>query len=55
LPDSVLPLEELEKNMIVKALSLYGNNLSKVALVLGLTRQALYRRLEKYEISYHKE
>ena len=52
---SVYPLEELEKNMIVKAMSLYGNNLSKVALSLGLTRQALYRRLEKYGISYNKE
>ncbi|NDV67880.1 sigma-54 dependent transcriptional regulator [Dysgonomonas sp. 25] len=55
LPDSVYPLEELEKNMILKAMSLYGNNLSKVAIALGLTRQALYRRLEKYDISYNKE
>jgi len=54
-PKSVYALEEMEKNMIVKALSLYGNNLSKVALNLGLTRQALYRRLEKYGINYDKE
>lgn len=48
LPDSVYPLDELEKNMIVKALELYGGNLSKVATALGVSRQALYRRLEKY-------
>ena len=49
-PDSVLPLEEMEKTMILKALELYGDNYSKVATALGLTRQALYRRLEKYGI-----
>lgn len=55
LPDSVYPLEELEKSMILKAIALYGNNHSKIALALGLTRQALYRRLEKYGINYIKE
>ncbi len=51
LSDSVYPLDELEKNMIIKAIELYGGNHSKVAIALGLTRQALYRRLEKYGIS----
>ena len=46
----ILPLEEMEKNMIIKALELYGSNYSKVATALGLTRQALYRRMEKYNI-----
>lgn len=50
LPDSVQSLDILEKNMIIKAISLYGGNHSKVATALGLTRQALYRRLEKYGI-----
>lgn len=49
--DSIYPLEELEKNMIVKAMELYGNNHSKIAVALGLTRQALYRRMEKYGIN----
>jgi len=49
--DSIYPLEELEKNMIVKAMELYGGNLSKVATALGVSRQALYRRLEKYGIT----
>ncbi|MDR0363725.1 MAG: sigma-54 dependent transcriptional regulator [Bacteroidales bacterium] len=51
LSDSIYPLEELEKSMIVKAMELYGGNLSKVATALGLTRQSLYRRLEKYGIT----
>ncbi len=48
--NSVQSLDILEKNMILKAISLYGGNHSKVATALGLTRQALYRRLEKYGI-----
>ncbi|MDR1368773.1 MAG: sigma-54 dependent transcriptional regulator [Dysgonamonadaceae bacterium] len=50
LPENIRPLEEMEKNMILKAFKLYGNNYSKIATALGLTRQALYRRLEKYNI-----
>ena len=45
---SVHSLEEIEKQMILRALELYGGNLSKVATALGLSRQAVYRRLEKY-------
>lgn len=43
-----LTLEEMEINMIKKALEFYEGNLSKVAKSLGLSRAALYRRLEKY-------
>ena len=50
--NSVLSLEYIEKDMILKAIKLYGNNHSKIALALGLTRQTLYRRLEKYGINY---
>jgi len=52
---AVYPLDELERNMIIKAMDLYGNNISKVSIALGLTRQALYRRLEKYGISFNPE
>lgn len=48
--DSIHPLEEIERNMILKAAELYGNNLSRIAAALGVSRQALYRRLEKYDI-----
>ena len=48
-PDAaVQPLGESEKSMILRAMELYGGNLSKVALALGLSRQSLYRRMKKY-------
>lgn len=43
-------LEELEKQMIVKALNRYEGNISRASKELGLTRAALYRRMEKYGI-----
>ncbi len=49
-PHSIKSLDKLEKDMILKAIRLYGGNHSKVATALGLTRQTLYRRLEKYNI-----
>jgi Response regulator containing CheY-like receiver, AAA-type ATPase, and DNA-binding domains len=49
--DSVLPLDDVEKSMIVRAMKLYGNNHSKMAIALGLSRPALYRRLDKYGLS----
>lgn len=41
-------LEDMEKNMIVKALKRYNGNITDTARELGLSRAALYRRLEKY-------
>ena len=46
-----LTLEELERQRILQALEQYENNLSQVATALGLSRPALYRRLEKHNIS----
>jgi two-component system NtrC family response regulator len=43
-----MTIEALEKAMIRKSLEHHGGNVSKVALALGLSRAALYRRLEKY-------
>ncbi|MDL2256187.1 sigma-54 dependent transcriptional regulator [Parabacteroides sp. OttesenSCG-928-K15] len=48
--NSVQSLERVEKSMIQKAIGLYGNNVSKIAVALGISRQTLYRRLEKYAI-----
>ena len=47
-----MTLEEMEEAMVRKALEKYNNNISKAAKSLGLTRQMLYRRLEKYNIKY---
>ncbi len=43
-------LLELEKNTILKVLEQHNGNISKAARELGITRTALYRRLDKYNI-----
>lgn len=43
-------LELMEKNAILSAIANSGGNLSRAALNLGISRQALYRRMEKYGI-----
>jgi DNA-binding NtrC family response regulator len=45
-----LTLEEVEKLVIQKALSRFDGNVSQAAKALGLSRSALYRRLETHEI-----
>ncbi len=41
-------LEAVEREVIRKALSKHGGNISRAAEALGLTRKSLYRRIEKY-------
>lgn len=43
-------LEEMERHAIQSAIERYNGNISKAARELGLTRAALYRRMEKYNI-----
>lgn len=43
-----LSLEEVEVSLIKKALARYSGNISQAAEALGLSRSALYRRLQKY-------
>lgn len=50
-----MTLEEMELEMIKRALAFHQNKLSKVARSLGITRFALYRRLEKYGIVVEEE
>ena len=45
-----MTLDESERQQILRTLEKYDNNLTQVATVLGVTRQALYRRLEKHNI-----
>lgn len=45
-----MTLEEIERQTILQALEKHGNNLTQVATALGISRAALYRRLEKYHI-----
>jgi two-component system NtrC family response regulator len=51
-PVGSMTLDEIERAMILKSLEHHGGNLSKVAESLGLSRPALYRRLEKYGITF---
>jgi DNA-binding NtrC family response regulator len=43
-----LDLEEMEKMMVQKAIDTHKGNISRAAAELGLTRAALYRRIEKF-------
>jgi DNA-binding NtrC family response regulator len=45
-----LSLEEVESLLIRKAIDRFGGNISQAADALGLSRSALYRRLQKYGI-----
>ncbi|HNV76766.1 MAG: sigma-54-dependent Fis family transcriptional regulator [Gemmatimonadetes bacterium] len=45
-----LSLEEVEQILIRKALARHGGNVSQAAKALGLSRSALYRRLEHFRI-----
>jgi len=44
------PLSEMEKTAIEKVLFKHHGNISKTAEELGLSRAALYRRIEKYDL-----
>lgn len=43
-------LDEMESEAIREALRRCGGNLSEAAKQLGITRQSLYRRIEKYKL-----
>lgn len=47
-----LNIEQMERKLILKALQLHRGNITKAADDLGLTRAALYRRLEKFNLQY---
>jgi DNA-binding NtrC family response regulator len=45
-----MSMEEVESFLIRKALTRHGNNVSQAANALGLSRSALYRRMQRYGI-----
>jgi len=45
-----MSIEEVESFLIRKALTRYSNNVSQAANALGLSRSALYRRMQRYGI-----
>jgi transcriptional regulator with PAS, ATPase and Fis domain len=51
IPPGGIVLEEVERQLILSALEQSGNNKSKAARLLGLTRDTLRYRLEKYQLT----
>ena len=50
LSNSTLNLSELEKEAIIMAIDESQGNITKAAKKLGITRTALYRRMDKHEL-----
>ncbi|MBC8553128.1 MAG: sigma-54-dependent Fis family transcriptional regulator [Candidatus Brocadiales bacterium] len=50
IPDEGIKLEEVEKGLIINALKKSGQNQTRAAVLLGITRNTLIYRLEKYNI-----
>jgi two-component system NtrC family response regulator len=50
-----LTLEQAERQMIEQVLAQHEGNISRVAKALGLSRAALYRRLEKHGLAAGNE
>ncbi len=51
----LMTLEEMEIQLIRRAMEFHKNRIARVARSLGLSRSALYRRLEKHNIPYDAE
>jgi two-component system response regulator HydG len=47
-PSELVPLEEIERRYILRALEALGGNRTLTAQVLGLDRKTLYRKLRGY-------
>jgi len=45
-----MSIEEIERLLIGKALRRFGGNVSQAAKALGLSRSAMYRRIEKHQL-----
>lgn len=54
-PVGAMTLDQMERQMIERAMAYHHNRVANVARALGITRFALYRRLEKYGIAYQAD
>jgi DNA-binding NtrC family response regulator len=50
-----ITLEQMEIEMVKRAMSFHNNKITRAAASLGITRNALYRRLEKYQIPFNDD
>lgn len=46
--DAIVPLDEMERNMVQMAIDKCNGNLSAAAAQLGITRQTLYNKMKRY-------
>ncbi|MBG6236070.1 DNA-binding NtrC family response regulator [Pedobacter sp. CAN_A7] len=49
-PPTEMALEDMEKMMVQKAIEKHKGNISRASAELGLTRAALYRRIDKFNL-----
>jgi len=49
-----MTLDQMEVEMVKQAMNFHKNRITKAAASLGITRNALYRRLEKYQIPFNE-
>ena len=49
-PDVVLPITELERRAIIHAVKVYNRNMTRVASALGISRNALYQKIKKFDL-----
>jgi DNA-binding NtrC family response regulator len=49
-PSETQPLSDVEREAIVRALQRAGGNKKAAASMLGVSRRALYRRLERLDL-----
>jgi PAS domain S-box-containing protein len=48
--NEILPLEEIEKQALVHALEVTGNNITQAAQALGISRTTIHRKFKKYHL-----
>jgi len=48
--EATFNLEEIERVTLIKALSAASGNISKTAVLLGITRRTVYAMIKKYSI-----
>lgn len=48
--EETFQLEEMEKQLVIKTMKKFNGNITEAAKEMGISRQALYRRIEKYEL-----
>jgi two-component system response regulator HydG len=53
-PLTILPIDEVERRYIAKAIEALGGNKSSAARLLGMDRRTLYRKLERWSTSTPK-